>query len=210
MRKNDLTNQTFGRLTAFYERGRNRWGNVLWLCVCSCGGIKIVPAGRLKSGTTKSCGCLSPELSAIRGRKLLTTHGQSKTPLYAVWQAMKARCYNQSCASYGNYGGRGITICKEWNNFETFANWALNSGYSPDLTIDRIDNDSGYSPENCRWVSMAVQASNRRNNRRITFNSESLTVTQWGRKLGGSDSLIWNRLRRGWPPDRLIISQIEC
>ena len=164
----DLTGQKFGRLTAIEFRGTNKSGNALWLCKCDCGNETVVRGGSLKNGHTKSCGCLKSELDSKKMKKMLTKHGLFNHRLYGVWSSMKERCYNPKGAEYLAYGGRGIDVCDEWkDDFKAFYDWAISHGYDENAprgqcTIDRINNDKGYNPENCRWVPMLVQASNRR------------------------------------------------
>lgn len=132
-----------------------------YLCLCDCGTILVVQGGNLKSGNTKSCGCLKDERLVEKA----TTHGGSYTRLYYVWHTMRQRCVNPKNISYPRYGARGITVCPEWRHFAPFQTWALANGYQQGLTIDRIDNDGPYTPENCRWVTPLVQRHNRRDTR---------------------------------------------
>lgn len=126
-------------------------------------------------------------------------HGKSSHPLYKRWITVKERCYNPHSTSYFIYGGRGIVMCDEWrDSFESFFNWSISSGFAPGLTLDRIDNSKGYSPDNCRWVDMKTQSNNTRKNVFITFNGETKTLTQWAEQLGGSHYLVADRLKYGW------------
>ncbi len=153
--------QKYGRLTVIARAGSNRKGNAMWLCQCSCGNTKEIVGFSLNK--VQSCGCLHTESVVENNRKLKTTHGQKKTRLYNIWRGMKIRCTNEKFRFYRCYGGRGITICDEWmNSFESFRDWALANGYSDELSIDRINNDGNYEPNNCRWVTQSEQNSNRR------------------------------------------------
>lgn len=161
----DLTGRKFGRLTVLC-RVPSVNKRTKWKCVCECGNEIEVESYNLKTGHTNSCGCWQKEATSTANR----THGQRKTRLYRIWVCMRNRCYQKNYHAFQHYGGRGITVCDEWNNsFETFRDWAMSHGYTDNLTIDRKDNDKGYSPENCKWSTMAEQNQNKRapNGRKI-------------------------------------------
>lgn len=160
---NDLTGQKFGRLTVVNYYGSDKNGRALWLCKCDCGNIKVIRGNSLLSKLTVSCGCYNKE----HAKKIHSKHNMSDSKLYKVWHGMKTRCYNKNFMYYYNYGGRGITICDEWkNDFKIFYNWAIKNGYKEGLTIDRINNDGNYEPNNCRWITRAEQNRNQRKTKR--------------------------------------------
>ena len=173
-----------------------------WLCQCKrCGQKKEVAASSLIAGVVTSCGCIRRETTS----HLNKSHGKSKTRLYRIWGAMKTRCYNENFWEFQNYGGRGIKLCDEWeNNFEAFEKWALNNGYSDELTIDRIDNSKGYEPSNCRWIPKEAQSKNRRYTIYITAFGDTLTAAQWAEKTGIPYSTIVYRYHRGLPPEEIL------
>ena len=160
----DMTGKTFGRLTVIAPSvppKTSKSGNKHWLCQCSCGNLTIVNGSALRAKQTTSCGCLQKQ----RVSELSKSHGMTHTRLYGIYAGMKKRCYNANNINYKNYGGRGITICDEWlgeNGFQSFVEWAMANGYSDELSIDRIDVNKGYSPENCRWVNSTIQNFNQR------------------------------------------------
>lgn len=179
----DLSNQRFGRQVAVRPCGKNSHRNVLWLCRCDCGKEHIVPSGKLVQGKSRSCGCYANDLHISQ----LQTHGITtggKPRTFTIWNGMKARCLNPKATSYKNYGGRGIGICDEWLTFANFHNWAIRNGYQDGLELDRADNDKGYCPENCRWVSKSYNRAHRRNVHCIDIFSVKLNVTTWCKETG--------------------------
>ena len=202
MRKIDLTGQRFGRLTVLHEAPK-KGIRIAWHCLCDCGKTTDVVASSLRSGTTKSCGCYRDTCPTNpRSKK----HGQTKTRLYRIWIHMKERCLAPYHNSYKSYGGRGITICNEWlNDFEAFRDWAIANGYRSDLTLDRIDVNGNYCPENCRWVTMAEQAFNKRTN----VMHKGKCITQWAREVGANSVTVLSRIRKGWPIEEAIYAPLQ-
>ena len=166
----DLTGQTFGYWTVI-KRTDNKGRHTMWLCKCKCGTIRPVCTDNLRGGKSVSCGCIMKEKPCTR------KHGLHDTRLYATWQNMKERCRNPKNNNYHNYGGRGITVCEEWkNSFQSFYDWAMSNGYSDNLTLDRIDVNGNYCPNNCRWSTKKFQANNTRRNIYITYNKKTQTL----------------------------------
>lgn len=201
----DLAGNKYGRLTVLHATDRppnHRDKKVWWLCECDCGNTVAVIGERLRNGQTKSCGCYRLDVSREVARKLGKTsvkHGLSRTRVYKIYKNMLRRCNNKAANHYELYGGRGITVCKEWeNSIECFYNWAISNGYSDDKTLDRIDGNRGYSPDNCRWATIEQQANNKSNNVWINDNGEKITISQFARKYGLTKACVWGRYRNGW------------
>lgn len=191
----NLTGLKFGKLTVIgIEQTLTR--KTYWKCMCECGNYKIVRSDSLICGTVKSCGCLKKQQDRIN----LTanhSHKMSRTRLYHTWINMKSRCYNKNNKCYDIYGERGITVCDEWiNSFESFKNWAAENGYSESLTLDRIDTNGNYEPDNCRWATPKEQANNRRTNHLITIDGTTKNLTQWCEYLGVKVTAVKDRARR--------------
>ena len=191
----DLTGNRFGRLIAV-RRDVSRIGAVYWECKCDCGNSTTVDSANLRSGHTKSCGCLREETDArhfLHRNQLKTDNPR----LYSIWKSMRHRCYSEKHRSYNNYGGRGIKVCEEWlgeNGFLAFVKWAENNGYSDSLTIDRINVDGNYCPDNCRWITFKENQNNKRDNRYIFYNGETKTLAQWAEEYNMTQCELKRRL----------------
>ncbi len=200
----DLSGQKFGRLTVIerlFERRNHDYRSALWLCRCDCGNEVRTYAGYLKSGNTKSCGCLHKEA--------VTKHGFRHLPEYNIWRGMLDRCYNKETAAYPRYGGRGITVSDEWKeSFEAFYR-DMGTRPSEDYSIDRKDNDKGYSKENCRWATSEEQMRNRSNNVYYEKDGEKKLLKQWCNELGLNISTVYDRIRRGWTFEEAIVPKIK-
>lgn len=195
----DLTNKQFGRLTvvALFGKKSDEWA---WLCFCNCGGQKVILGTHLRSGKTRSCGCLSAEIAGARQR----THGMTYTSEFTTWQTCKARCYNPKNHKYKNYGARGIKMCQKW--MESFAAFFHDMGNkpSPKHSIHRINNDGDYEPGNCKWATYKEQARNRTNNRFIEVGGERITVAEFAERNNIDQRIIHSRLNKGCPVSELL------
>jgi len=198
----DITGQRFERLTVIRYAGLNKHQKAMWECKCDCGKTITVLGKCLRNGNTKSCGCYTSDRIREYSKVRWKTHGESGTRLHHEWTAMNQRCRNPNHESYANYGGRGITVCDEWaHSFTAFRDWALQNGYQDDLTIDRIDNDSGYCPSNCRWVDYKTQSRNNSRNVVITYRGETHCLTDWVDILGLNYKIMRARIvDKGWEP----------
>lgn len=201
-RRMELTGMTFGRLTVLGFNGITETKKVsTWLCQCACGNMRIARGSNLKSGITKSCGCLKTEVNKSRSH-----HGMSKTRTFRIWGGMLNRCHNKNSPLYENYGGRGIAVCERWKSFNNFL---ADMGEVPKgLSIERLDNNANYCPENCVWADVKVQGRNRRTNRFITFNGQKQCLKAWSEQLGISHMALSSRLKI-WPIDRALTEKRE-
>lgn len=186
----DITGKRFGRLKVLSFDHMESHGRSYWLCKCDCGNEIIVRRDQLLSGHTKSCGCYALD----KTRERATVHGLCNTRLYGIWRAMRYRCRSKN---YERYGGRGVKVCDEWENFETFYKWAMNNGYEDGLSIDRRDNDGDYCPNNCRWVDDTTQANNKSTNRMVEYNGISHTISEWSRIFGIHRETLSYRIKHG-------------
>ena len=173
----------------------------VWDCVCICGNHRTLNRQEIITGKRKSCGCMAAELM----RKSNTVHGDSHTRRHNIWSGMRERCYTKTDSHYPGYGGRGITVCREWLlNYTAFRDWATANGYTDELSIDRIDNNGPYSPENCRWVNHRSQCNSTRRNHCIEINGEQKTIAEWSRISGVKGPTIRKRLLLGWSPEDAV------
>lgn len=205
-KQRELSGKKFNRWYVIERGGKDNFGAWKWLCQCDCGVRKEIVGYGLVSGRSKSCGCYSAEIKSKQAKKLIAieTHGMSETRLYRIHRGMRDRCNLKSHSSYRLYGGRGISYCKEWEDFNTFMNWSLNNGYQENLVIDRIDSNGNYEPLNCRWVTPKENANNMRTNRHITICGITKTLQQWADYSGVSNMTIHARLRYGWSGEKLL------
>ena len=186
----DLTGKRFGQLLVV-KRAKNKiqggQKKTAWICKCDCGNKIIVTGENLKNKITKSCGCLRGE-----------NHHMRNTRLYSIYTNMKTRCKNNNSSTYRYYGERGINVCEEWDNsFSVFMDWAIKNGYNDNLTLDRINVNDGYNPSNCRWVTIEMQANNKRNNIYYTYMGETHTIAEWAKILPISKKNVYQRIERG-------------
>ena len=189
----DLSGKRFGRLVVVKFDHMDKHYSSHWLCKCDCGNEVVVSRGNLIKGRARSCGCYKQDLQ----KELKTTHGEHQTRLHNIWGNMKQRCGNEKNTNYRSYGDRCINVCDEWfDSYESFRDWALSNEYSDELTLDRIDNDKNYCPENCRWADHYTQMNNKRNTRRITYNGETHSIAEWARKLNVSKSVLYYRINK--------------
>lgn len=200
----NLAGQRFGRWLVLDEAGRNKANAVLWLCRCDCGTERAVRTHGLRSGKTQSCGCYNRERIVQSSR----THGLSNTPLWNSWRNMISRTTNTKDKNYSYYGGRGISVCAEWReSFEAFVR-DMGPSHEAGLTLDRINVDGNYEPENCRWATPLEQGRNKRNNRLLTFNGRTMPLSEWAENVGIDHTVIRSRLRIGWPVERALTEPV--
>lgn len=208
LQSKDIAGQQFGTLTAIRVVGGNERGRALWECKCTCGATVIKDGAGLRCGNIKSCGDrrkhASKHCGCVKGRK---------ERLYQVFDCMKDRCYNQNSQGYKNYGGRGIKICAEWlSNYGAFREWAYANGYKEEVlpngvnkwTIERIDVNGDYEPDNCTWITTQKQQFNKRDNVVLTYKGKTMTATEWAHELKLSPSVVWARIKHGWSVEETL------
>lgn len=198
----DRTSQRFGKLTAVAYAGADADGHGRWWCRCDCGNITLARMydDQKRDRVKRSCGCMNHKSPPNK------THGETGTRLFSVWNNMRRRCSDTKNRQFCDYGGRGIKVCEAWKSFIAFRDWATANGYTDGLQIDRIDNDGNYEPGNCRFVTMFVQANNKRNNVRISAFGETKTSSQWAAdaRCVVTQAVILYRIRKGWDAVKAI------
>ncbi|MGE6612526.1 hypothetical protein ACQKFG_18590 [Peribacillus sp. NPDC076916] len=201
-RKYDLTGQKIKMFTVLeLSNEKDKNGKKKWKCQCECGNIRYILAQDLmREKGQKSCGC--NRIQSIREARI--THGMSDTRLYDIWIAMKSRCENPKNTNYHHYGGREIKVCNEWREFENFMEWALNNGYTDELSIDRIDVNGDYEPSNCQWVTQKVQMNNTRRTKKLTYDGVTMSLTMWAEEVGISQQTLTQRIKSGWSIDKAL------
>ncbi len=192
----DITGKRFSKLVVKECAGRDKHGKAIWRCICDCGNENIIVGSDLRRGHTISCG---------HAKNL--KHGMARTknlhPLYKLWVGMKQRCTNPKATAYKDYGGRGIAVCERWRN--SFENFLADMEERPEGTsLNRIDNDGGYSPDNCKWATKVEQGKNQRNNRMLTFEGRTMCLSEWARELDIDRKTIRDRLNRGWSMRKVL------
>lgn len=203
--RKDITGEKFGRLTVIEYAGSNKKRKTsMWLCRCECGNEKVIAYQDLKR-ETKSCGCLLKENKENFKRKYRNGVTTENKRIMSIYRGMIYRCYKSRGKSAQNYKNRGIKVCEEWlKDYFKFEEWALNNGYSEELTIDRIDVNGNYAPENCRWVDNTTQQNNKRNNHYVEINGITKTLEEWSKESGVKSNTILYRIKRGWKGERLL------
>lgn len=210
IRKSDLTGLRFGRLTVIEFSHKDEKRYYCWLCKCDCGNTIIVRGSSLSRSNTKSCGCLMRDTSRNTCIKRNTTHGGTGTKLYDVWQSMRGRVNNYNDKHYKDYGGRGVTVCNEWAEYESFFKWSKKNGYKEGLYIDRINNNGNYEPSNCRWVTNKKNCNNKRNNRLIEYNGDIKTLQEWADLHNIKRTTLCTRLKCGCNVDMALNKPVKA
>ena len=193
----DFSGMRFGRLTVIERIGSTKNQKSLFLCKCDCGNMVKVVGGNLTSGTSKSCGCYKKDMQHNRANP-------QRIRLKRIHRLMIIRCNDKESKSYTRYGGRGIKVCKEWQeSFEKFYEWAISNGYSDNLTLDRKNNDLGYCPENCRWATYEQQANNTSRVHIVDYNNEKMSISMFARKIGADVRRVNYLINRGYSTEQV-------
>ena len=195
----NLKGSVFGKLKVL-ELAFRKNNEIFWKCKCECGSEKNVNGKHLRRGAVVSCGCHKREKTIERSTK----HGDSYSRLYNIWCHMKSRCYKKNNKDYRLYGAKGIIVCDAWHDYKVFKKWAIENGYDDKKTIDRIDSNKNYCPENCRWATAEIQSNNTNRNRYIEYNGETLTMAQLSKKYKIKYETLKQRLKRGWSIEKAL------
>ncbi len=200
---NQIAGRKFGRLLVLSRAGNCKHGNAMWNCICDCGTVGVFKGRNLKIGKTKSCGCWLLEQRRSPKKHGHTSRTKGTSSEYGAWKAMRQRCENPNNPSWKDYGERGITVCERW---QSFANFIQDMGRkpSPNLSLERVHNDSGYEKGNCVWACRGVQNRNTRRNIILTFNGKSQTLKDWATEYGLNHNTLGFRILRGWPMEKAL------
>lgn len=206
----DLTGQTINGLKVIRRADKKDGKNAYWEFTCPlCGETGTTSTYNIKNGKVQSCGCLVRKNGSKFFKKYNTTHGESRTRLYTCWHNMIDRTTNTKNKAYKQYGARGITVCEEWKDYLKFKEWAIKNGYSEELTLERIDNNRGYGPDNCKWADWDTQNNNKQQSRKISYNGEIKTIDQWAKQFNINRSTLTHRLNKGWTLKKAIETPIK-
>ena len=208
----DLTGEKIGKLTVIKRVENDKFNRSKWLCQCDCGNQTIVAGTFLRTHKTNSCGCLFKEVHSKS--KYKNKKSKEFKRIYNIFNGMKNRCYNMKSKDYKNYGARGIKICNQWlnkeNGIDNFFDWSITNGYKENLTIDRIDVNGNYEPDNCRWITLKQQFLNKRNNKLITFNNKTQTLSEWSKELKIKYPTLNNRINTNkWDIERAFTKPLR-
>ncbi len=202
----DLTGMKFGQLTVLERAEKTAYGQYQWLCQCECGNKTVVVGQNLRTNSTKSCGCGKYGKGLFPSFRAESKHKR----IYRIWRGMLHRCYNPNYSAYQNWGGRGIEVCDEWKkDFYSFLAWSMGNGYQEHLSIDRVDNNGNYCPENCRWADNQTQGANKRGVHLITHKGVTKTLMDWSRHSAIPYDELRMRIKYGWPVERALTEPVK-
>jgi hypothetical protein len=212
----NIAGNKYGKLTAISYQGNDKHGKAVWLCRCECGNEKFFVGCDLRSNKIASCGCLQKELASEYCRKNKSKHKMCDTRIYSIWVHLKERCISKKSDNFKNYGGRGITICDKWLDFEGFYE-DMGRSYEEHIkifgenntSIDRIDNNKSYMKDNCKWSTLIEQSNNKRNNKHILYNGETMTLAEASRKFKINYDALLKRLKKGWSAEKALLTPIR-
>lgn len=212
MKKIDITGERYGRFTVLKQDGVDRQGKVMWTCLCDCGEVRRIRGSALRQGLSRSCRCYARDVSSKVNAKHGAKRGQQTSPEYSTWTRMRNRCNSPISSAYGHYGGRGIKVCDRWSGEDGYINFLADMGPkpSPSYSIDRIDNDGSYSPENCRWATKKEQTRNRRVSRKVEYKNQVVTLGEIADETGIPYAILKNRIfRYQWSIERALATPVR-